>query len=92
MMQCFNFSIWEALMLICFACSWPLSIIKALKTKIVAGKSPTFMILLIVGYLMGIIHKLLYKPDVVIYFYMVNMLLVIIDLSLYYYYSSRKQN
>lgn len=73
-------------MLVCFACSWPISIIKAIRTRIVIGKSPTFMVLLIVGYLMGIIHKLLYSYDVVIFLYAFNMLLVSIDLCLYFRY------
>ncbi|MBO7522281.1 MAG: hypothetical protein J6T30_00310 [Bacteroidales bacterium] len=78
-----NFSVFEVLMLLCFACSWPISIYKAIKTKIVIGKSPVFMVLLIIGYLMGIIHKFLYNYDIVTYLYMFNMTLVTIDLILY---------
>ena len=81
-----NFSIFEVLMLVCFACSWPISIIKALRTKVVIGKSPVFMILLIFGYAMGIVHKVLYHYDIVTYLYLLNMLLVTTDLVLYYHY------
>ena len=41
------------------------------------------MVLLIIGYLMGIIHKFLYSYDIVTYLYMFNMTLVTIDLILY---------
>lgn len=81
-----NFSIFEVLMLLCFACSWPISIMKAIRTKVVIGKSPVFMILLIFGYALGITHKILYHYDIVTYLYLLNMLLVTTDLVLYYHY------
>ncbi len=81
-----NFSVFEVLMLACFACSWPISIIKAIRTKMVIGKSPIFMMLLIFGYAMGITHKVLYHYDIVTYLYLLNMLLVSTDLFLYFHY------
>ena len=81
-----NFSIFEVLMLLCFACSWPISIMKAIRTKMVIGKSPVFMILLIFGYAMGITHKILYHYDIVTYLYLLNILLVTTDLVLYFHY------
>ena len=85
-MQSTSFSIFEVLMLLCFACSWPISILKGLRTKIVIGKSPFFLILLIIGYAMGITHKALYHYDIVTYLYAFNMLLVAADLIIYYRY------
>ena len=79
-------SIFEATMLICFGMSWPISIAKSLRTKVVTGKSPLFMVLLCFGYLCGIIHKLLYSRDWVILLYTLNMVLVAIDLTLYFRY------
>ena len=73
-------------MLICFGLSWPISIAKSLRTKIVTGKSPLFMMLLIVGYASGTIHKLLYSNNWVICLYILNFVLVSIDLALYYKY------
>lgn len=35
-----SFSIWEILFLLCFAVSWPISIVRSLRTKVVIGKSP----------------------------------------------------
>lgn len=61
-----SFSIWEILFLLCFAVSWPISIVRSLRTKVVIGKSPIFMSLIILGYIFGIIHKLLYYRDIVI--------------------------
>jgi len=81
-----DFSVFEVLMLLCFACSWPISIVKAIKTKIVIGKSPVFMVLLIIGYIMGIIHKVLYSFDIVTFLYAFNMVLVSVDLCLYFRY------
>jgi len=76
-------SIFEAAMLICFGISWPVSIIKSLRTKIVVGKSPLFMAIVCVGYLSGIIHKAVYSPDWIVGLYCLNMALVAVDLALY---------
>ena len=79
--------IFEALMLICFGISWPISIIKALRTHQVSGKSPLFMIIVALGYIFGTVHKLLYALDLVIIMYIFNFCMVTIDLLLYYRYS-----
>jgi hypothetical protein len=84
-------SIFEAVMLTCFGVSWPVSIAKSLRTKIVTGKSPLFMIIVCAGYLSGIIHKLLFSLDWVIVLYAINLILVATDLSLYYIYLPRKK-
>ncbi|MBO4489185.1 MAG: hypothetical protein J5741_05960 [Bacteroidales bacterium] len=86
-----NFSIWEVLFLLCFAVSWPVSIAKSLRTKIVIGKSPLFMSLIILGYIFGIIHKALYSYDIVIWLYVFNGLLVTTDLILYFAYIGRNR-
>jgi hypothetical protein len=79
-----DISQWEILMLLCFACSWPISIVKSLRTKLVIGKSPFFMIIIMLGYVFGIIHKILNNHDIVTYLYGFNFLLVAFDLFLYY--------
>jgi len=78
-----NYSIFEILMLLCFACSWPVSIAKTLRTKKVAGKSPMFMTIIIIGYVMGVIHKIIHNNDFVMYLYIFNAVLVGFDLFLY---------
>ena len=59
----------EVIMLVCFASGWPFSIIKALRTKEASGKSPAFMVVISVGYLSGIAHKLVYARDWVVALY-----------------------
>jgi len=80
-------SVFEALMLICFGLSWPVSIIKAVRTKVVTGKSPIFIGIVILGYACGLTHKLLYSRDWVIWLYAINLVVVLIDLILYFRYS-----
>ena len=86
-----TFSIWEVLFLLCFAISWPISIAKSLRTKVVIGKSPIFMGLIILGYIFGIVHKLLHNPDIVTWLYVFNATLVAIDLTLYFTYVGRNR-
>ncbi len=82
-------SIFEVLMLLCFGLSWPISIAKALRTKKVSGKSPLFMSIVIAGYASGIMHKIFYSFDWVIWLYGLNMILVAIDMSLYFRYMKK---
>jgi hypothetical protein len=82
-------SVFEMLMLICFGVSWPVSIAKSLRTKVVAGKSPLFMGIVCLGYLSGVIHKFLHAYDWVTYLYALNMFLVATDLFLYFHYGRR---
>jgi len=85
-----NFSkICEMMMLLCFAFGWPISIIKALRTKVVKGKSPAFMAIIILGYLFGIVYKITSGFDWVSYIYIFNVTIVSFDLFLYFYYSKR---
>jgi hypothetical protein len=83
-------SLFEALMLICFGLSWPLSIAKALRTRRVEGKSPLFMGIVCLGYLSGITHKLLNDPDWITILYIVNLCLVGFDIYLYYRFLPRR--
>lgn len=76
-------------MLVCFGASWPFSVYKTWKTKNVTGKSATFLVLIIIGYCAGIVHKLLYKPDPVVWLYALNALMVAADLCLWSRYRKR---
>lgn len=82
----------EALMLLCFAASWPFSIIKALRTKVVAGKSPVFMILIEIGYVAGILYKVTGHCDWRVWLYVMNFIIIGTDLFLYFLYRNRKVN
>lgn len=77
-------SIFEVLMLICFGASWPFSIHKSWVSGKTGGKSVQFLILIVIGYVFGIIHKILYKPDPVVFLYGLNALMVSLDIALFY--------
>ena len=78
-------SIWEIIMVVCFGCSWPFSIIKTIRVKNPTGKSYLFMSLIIIGYLAGCIYDL----DAAIWLYVLNTVLVAIDMGLCLYYQHR---
>lgn len=82
----------EILMLLAFGFSWPLNIIKSVKTKSTKGKSLWFLVLIDSGYICGIIAKLLRfgttdnVPMWIFAFcvYILNLVMVSIDLVLYF--------
>ena len=81
----------EIVMVVMFGCSWPNNIITTLKNKSTKGKSLAFLLLIDIGYVCGIAAKLL-APSFkwyVMFFYVLNFIMVTTDLSLYFYY--RKQ-
>ena len=82
-------SILEAGMLVCFGASWPFAVTKTYKTKNVKGMSPAFLYLLLLGYIFGILHKIFFNPDYVVFFYVFNMSLVLTEMILYYRYKNR---
>ena len=76
-------SIFEIIMLLCFGAAWPVSIIKSIRTKSTGGKSFGFLLIIIVGYLSGIAHKMIYKPDFVVWLYVLNAVMVSADAALW---------
>lgn len=81
-----NFSYYEILMLICFGISWPVALIKTYTAKSVKGKSFLFLFLILLGYIFGVIHKVIYSFDYVIWLYILNGLLVLADMALWFIY------
>lgn len=79
-----NISVFEAGMLICFGLAWPLSIIKSIRSKSTKGKSLFFLFVILTGYISGILHKLIYSQDLVLILYVINFLMVLTDIMLYY--------
>ncbi|MBZ9685833.1 hypothetical protein G9F72_005675 [Clostridium estertheticum] len=57
---------------------------KSIKSRSTKGKSAMFLIIVIVGYIFGIIHKILYSRDIIMILYLINFLMVLVDLILYY--------
>jgi len=75
----------ETAMLICFGLSWPLSILRSWRARSAKGKSLPFMCAIAVGYAVGIAAKLLGdQVSYVIVFYVVNLVLVCVDIALYF--------
>ena len=83
-------SIFEAGMMVCFGISWPIAAYKTYKAKCVYGKSFTFSCLILTGYVCGIIHKLFFYRDWVIWLYLLNMSFLIIDMLLYLRYKNNQ--
>ena len=77
-------SIFEILMLVCFGAAWPFSIYRSLTSRSVAGKSVVFLIVVLVGYAAGILHKVFYRYDYVIFLYALNGCMVLTDIVLYF--------
>lgn len=77
-------SIFEILMLVCFGAAWPVAILKSIKTETNQGKSIIFLFVISSGYLFGIIHKIIYSFDFVIFFYGLNLFMVLTDITIYF--------
>ena len=76
-------SIFELIMLLCFGFAWPFSIHKSIVSHSVNGKSFAFLLIVWLGYLAGIFHKIFFHYDIVIVFYIINFTMVSIDVLLY---------
>lgn len=70
-------------MIVSFGISWPFNVIKSIRTRSTKGKSLIFLVLIFVGYIFGIINKLLTNPNYVLYAYVINLFFVGMDLILY---------
>lgn len=77
-------SVFEIIMLLSFGCAWPVSIYKSVKSGKTAGKSLFFLIIICMGYFSGVLHKLIFNFDAVIYLYALNGLMVATDIALYF--------
>lgn len=83
--------LFEILMIVSFGASWPLNVIKSYKSRTAKGKSLIFLCLIFFGYIAGIISKLLnesYMESIsckwyVLFFYVLNLIMVGMDLCLY---------
>lgn len=73
----------EIIMLICFGAAWPFSIYRSWTSHSTKGKSLLFMLIVMCGYLAGILHKIFFYHDLVIYLYGLNFLMVAADVVLY---------
>ena len=75
----------ETAMLLCFGCSWPISLIKNIKAHTAAGTSLGFTLLILTGYLAGITAKLIKGVGgLVLYAYIFNLVIVVANLVVYF--------
>lgn len=77
-------SIFEIGMLVCFGADWPASIVKSYRSRSTEGKSILFLFILFTGYIFGILHKVYYRYDYVIFLYILNSIMVFTDIMLYF--------
>lgn len=76
--------IFEAIMLLCFGAAWPFSIWKSYTSRSNQGKSLSFMLIVVAGYVSGVIYKVFYNFDAVLYLYILNTVFVLIDIGLFF--------
>lgn len=78
-------AIFEFVMLVCFGMSWPISVYKSFTSKSAKGKSCVFMVAIIIGYISGIIGKIVSDQiNFVLILYCFNLVVVSIDFVLYF--------
>ena len=81
----------EIIMIVSFGFSWPANVMKSYKARTAKGKSLMFLCLIFFGYIAGIASKLLNEAYMasfsskwyVLFFYVLNLLMVGADLLLY---------
>ena len=82
----------EILMIVSFGASWPMNVMKSYRSRTAKGKSLAFLYLIFFGYIAGICSKLVnadYMAHIgqkwyVLFFYVLNLLMVGADVVLYY--------
>lgn len=83
----------EALMILCFGLSWPMSVHKSYTSRTAKGKSLSFEVFIWIGYVFGIIRKIMQINSgegsgwmfyMAFVFYIINMILISIDMALYF--------
>lgn len=82
-------SFFEIGMLVCFGAAWPVNIAKSLRSRTAKGKSLFFLLIVLAGYISGILHKLLFSPDPVIFLYVLNLLMVGADTVIWFQNTAR---
>ena len=78
------YGIFEIGMLLCFAAAWPFNIARSWKARTAVGTSPWFMLVIELGYVLGMINKVV-NDDVnyVFAFYVLDFILVLIGLAIF---------
>ncbi|MBR1603709.1 MAG: hypothetical protein IJ667_09750 [Synergistaceae bacterium] len=76
----------ETVMLVCFGAAWPFSLIKSWKSRTAKGKSIGFLIIVLVGYVAGILKVLIVDgiTGFLLIPYSINFLMVFAEACLYF--------
>lgn len=83
----------EAITILCFGLSWPISIRKSYLSRTAKGKSLFFEVFLLVGYAFGISRKIIQISSLGLsgaifylsfFFYILNFIEITIDVALYF--------
>lgn len=78
-------AIFETIMLICFGCSWPMNVIKSYKARTAKSTSLPFILLIITGYIAGILAKVVTgQYNFVLVVYLLNLVIVSLNLVVYF--------
>ena len=81
----------EIIMIVSFGVSWPMNVMKSYKARTAKGKSLAFLLLILFGYVAGITSKFVNDAYMasfaqkwyVLVFYIINFVMVSIDLGMY---------
>ena len=81
----------EIVMIVSFGVSWPMNVMKSYKARTAKGKSLAFLLLILFGYVAGITSKFVNDAYMasfaqkwyVLVFYIINFVMVSIDLGMY---------
>ena len=82
----------ETVMIVSFGASWPMNVIRSYKARTAKGKSLAFLLLILFGYVAGIVGKVINPTYMaqfaekwyVLFFYCLNFTMVSVDLCLYF--------
>ncbi len=77
-------SILEILMLLSFGFAWPGSIYKSYTARTAKGKSLSFLLIVLFGYVCGITNKIIVGNYFVLVFYILDFIMVSTDTCLYF--------
>ena len=76
-------------MLLCFRLPSPANLYKSIRSKTNAGKSLLFLTAVFLGCINGILHKVFYSRDLIMWLYVFNATVVFVDIIFYFINRSR---
>jgi hypothetical protein len=83
--ESFMAEILETAMLVCFGLSWPISVVKNIRSKSARNMSLRFILLIVAGYVAGITAKIITgKFNYVLAVYAVNLFIVSLNIPVYF--------